>query len=64
MASASWILPLSKFNYPTGVSVANNGLTQLTQSVFEPILGYFVKNNFATDKSARIEIQMSKFSKC
>jgi hypothetical protein len=61
MASASWILPLSKFNYPTGVSVANNGLTQLTQSVFEQILGYFVTNNFTADGKAVLEIEQSKF---
>ena len=62
MTSASWIPPFSKYYYTTRVSVANNRLTQLTQSVFEPILNYFVENNFATDKSAIIEIQMSKFN--
>ena len=64
MTPASWIPPLSKFDYPTGVSVAINRLTQLSQSVFEPILNYFVTNNFTSVAADGIKsglfIQQSK----
>ena len=52
------------FQYPTAVSVANNRLTQLSQSVFEPILSFFVNNNFAADGiSSGLAIEQSKWTK-